>query len=146
VKLLVSEGVLVPTAEVTAESLNVGTDSGADGHIRRVQFETRAVPAEMQASFIGKKPGESVVNNGVTLTVTEVYSIDKVAAAAYQAKQAQQQAAPLPVDEATQKAIDESGDSVSGNAKFGEATGTRNDPGAPPAGASSEQTADAPQA
>lgn len=130
IKVLVDNGVLVPTAEATAETLNVGTDSGVDGRIRRVQFETRAIPAEMQAQFIGKKPGESVTNNGVTLTLTEVYAIDKVKAAEYQAKQqaaAAQQPEQVVVnangataadvaevkaeyDEATQKAIDESGD------------------------------------
>lgn len=118
---LVAEKVLVPVAEVGAETLVIGTDTGPDGRTRRVQFETRAIPPEMLPQFIGKKPGESVTNNGVTLTVTEVYTVDKAAAAAFQQKQ-QAAANPQPepvvteetvaaVDaEVAQKAIDESGE------------------------------------
>jgi hypothetical protein len=123
IKMLVGEGVLVPTAEVGATTLNVGTDSAPDGSLRRVQFETRSIPEEVRPQFIGKKPGESVTNNGVTLTITEVYSIDKAAAAAFQQKQnaaANPQPEPLvenpngtvATDEATQKAIDESGETA----------------------------------
>lgn len=140
VRALIDARVLKPVAEVALNNLIVGTDVNPDGKTRRVQFELKEnlVPADVLPKLIGQKPGFSIVNNGVKLTIVEAYEIDKVRAAEYQVEQAKasQEAAakaaataqqpvsvpegvtpnvpdaPLPADEATQKAIDESGDAA----------------------------------
>jgi len=125
VKVLVDRGVLVPTAEIGENTLVVGQDALVDGSVKRVQFEARGIKPEFRSVFIGKKVGEQVTNNGVTFTVVEVYNIDMAKAAELQMAQQQAQqmnggvavgqvVEALPVDPATQKAIDESGEPVAG--------------------------------
>jgi hypothetical protein len=87
VKTLLDAGVLRTTETVSEDSLVVGFDTLPNGKQRRVQFEARAVPEDLRPKFYGKKAGEAIENNGTTLTVTEVYTVDKVRAAEYQKEQ-----------------------------------------------------------
>lgn len=88
VKMLVDAGVLKPAAVTGEDTLVVGAETLTSGQLRRVQFEGRAISVELREKFYGKKPGDTVENNGFTMTVTEVYTVDKARAAEYQQEQA----------------------------------------------------------
>lgn len=78
-KKLVDGGALTIIEAVTSECLIVGTDKFKDGRERKVRFEMEFISPEQAAKFVGKKVGETVVNEeaGVTFTVSEIYTIDK---------------------------------------------------------------------
>jgi ssDNA-binding replication factor A large subunit len=99
VQVLAEAGVLKTLAETVQGALVVGVDTNADGRKRRVQFELKEaiVPGDILPKFIGKKVGDVVVNNGVSLTITEIYEIDKARAAEFQREQQEKaRAAALP--------------------------------------------------
>ena len=84
VKLLADARVLQPVEESTEDTLIVGADVGADSKTRRAQFEVRAIAADIRGKFVGKRVGDVVEHNNATLTVTEIYRVDKARAVEYQ--------------------------------------------------------------
>lgn len=87
IKELVNANVLKPVAETALGTLVVGSDTDASGHTRRVQFEIKegVVPSDVLPKFLAKKPGEVIENNGVKMTIVEVYEIDRAKAAEFHA-------------------------------------------------------------
>lgn len=110
VKMLVDANVLKPVAESALGNLIVGVDTGSDGKNRRVQFELKdtVVPTDIMPKFLAQKPGSVIENNGVTMTITEVYEIDRARATEFQAEMAKKaqeaataaQAVPSPTPKA----------------------------------------------
>lgn len=78
VAYLVEQKVMVPAEVVThPEGFIIGTDKLADGSERRVQFEMAGINPEFIPLYLGKKVGDTVEGNGSTLTITEIYSVDR---------------------------------------------------------------------
>lgn len=89
IKVLLEAGVVKPLPETVVDALVVGTDTTPDGKSRRTQFRlnTQTVPEDILPKFLGKKPGDTVENNNVKMTIVEVYEVDKDRAKAFQEEQ-----------------------------------------------------------
>lgn len=88
-KTLIDAGVLKPAETLDLkDGFGVGQNTEkATGKAARVQFEGASINPENQEKFAGKKPGDVIDLGTTSLALTEVYTIDRERATAWQAEQ-----------------------------------------------------------